>query len=128
MKQESLFHYSSPRAYRARLARHVAGSDVYWLAVLVGIAIFAAGALLLVEVHASAGWFVAGLAGPFWMLAGWSRSLRDIPPIRGGTTIDALLDADLLGMLPRELTPQRIGELLMQVRGGRFFANRFGLG
>jgi ATP-dependent Clp protease ATP-binding subunit ClpC len=125
---ESLFNYSSPRARQARLAHHLAHQDIYLLLVLAGVVIFGAGLTMVLVMGLSLGWLVAGLSGPFWTVAAYSRALRNIPPTPQMRTIDDVLDADILGVLPRQHTPQQLAALVMHLPGGQFFAVRFGLG
>ncbi len=128
MHEQSFYNYHSVRARKARAAHHLAGKETYALFAGMGIALVAAGLALALLAMTPFGWVVAGLAGPFWMLAGWSRSLRDIPPNPEVHTIDDVAAAELLGVLPKDHTPQQLAELVMRLQGGRFFANRFGLG
>jgi len=79
-------------------------------------------------VRAPWGWLLVGLAGPLWMIGSWSRYLRDIPVQPQAQTIDGLLEPALLSVLPREHTPKELAKLVMNTPGGRFMANRFGLG
>ncbi|HKU18939.1 MAG TPA: AAA family ATPase [Candidatus Saccharimonadales bacterium] len=127
MKQDNLFDYQSFRARKARTAQRIGTADFYWLMVSASLAVLAIGLALVGVFEQPAGWLVGGLVGPLLMLVGWSRSLRDIPPASNSSTIDALLDADVLGKLPRNPTPQQLAEIVAELRGGRFFANRFGI-
>ncbi len=123
------FNYNSPRAQRARWAHHyhLASKDVYILLMLAGTLIAIAGLALSLLMDVALGWLLAGLAAPFWMVAAFGRSLRDIPP-QQSATIDGLLDADILGILPRDPSPRQIVDALVHVQGGQFLIIRLGIG
>lgn len=126
--QGKTFQYDSPRAQRARLARHWAHADVHWLLVGCSVAILAAGVAVVVVLHGALGWLVAGLSAPFYMAAVWSKQLMTIPPVASGGRIDDIMAADVLGILPRECTPQNLASLLGHAHGGQFVFARLGLG
>jgi hypothetical protein len=51
------------------------------------------------------------------MLMVWQkRELNDIPPIKGGSRIDDVLDARLLGVLSRNPSPKQLAEALERYR------------
>lgn len=116
------------RARKARLAHHIAHKDLYWLFLLAGTTLFAAGVALAWLLQAVFGWLLAGMAGPFWVMAAWSKSLRTIPPLKAMRSIDDVVDADVLGVLPAEHSPRQLADIVMSLPGGKFFASRFGLG
>jgi ATP-dependent Clp protease ATP-binding subunit ClpC len=122
------FNYQSPRASQARLAHHFAHPEIYWFAAVGGGLIFAVGLFIVVMLDGPFGWLLAGLAGPFWVVAGWSRMLRQVPPRPTGQTIDEVVEADVLGVLPATHSPAQLAAIVMGLPGGRFFAVRFGLG
>lgn len=119
------FDYDAPRARQARLARVIGKEALNVVLVLVGIVLAAAGVALAWLADIAFGWFVAGLAGSLWVVAAYGQGLRDLPPNPQAATIDALLDADILGLLPRQASPKQLAELLGRVQGGRFFIVRF---
>jgi ATP-dependent Clp protease ATP-binding subunit ClpC len=122
------FDYSSLRARRARLAHHFAHKEVYWMSIISGWVMAASGILIVWLFDVPLGWLLAGLAGPFWMIAEWSRALMHIPPRSQGRSIDDILDADVLGVLPAKHAPRQLAAIVMGLPGGRFFGARFGLG
>src|SRR6185503_4909652 len=99
-----------------------------WLLLICGWVMLLAGVGFVWALRAPWGWLVFGMAGPFWMAGSWSKYLQHIPPQPKADTIDDVLEAGLLGILPREHSPQKLAELVMRVHGGRFMAARFGLG
>ncbi|HSX17385.1 MAG TPA: AAA family ATPase [Patescibacteria group bacterium] len=128
MQQNGFFNYDSPRSKKARMAHHWAHKDVYWLLFACGWIILAVGVVIVWLLDVSLGWLVAGLAGPFLMCAAWSKYLMKIPPSPIIKTIDDVLDADILGILPREHSPQQLAGFVTHVYGGRFMMMRLGLG
>jgi ATP-dependent Clp protease ATP-binding subunit ClpC len=120
--------YYSLRARRARLANHLANKEVYLFAAVSTALLMIIGICLIWLLDVPLGWLLIGLGGPFWMLAEWSRMLRDIPPNSGGTSIDDLLDVDVLGVLPKSHSPRHLAAIVANLLGGRFFAVRFGFG
>jgi ATP-dependent Clp protease ATP-binding subunit ClpC len=121
-------NYDSVRTQQARLAHHIAHKDLYWLLMIAGTIVFGVGVAIVLAWHVPFGWLIAGFAGPFWAVAAWSRSLRTIPPVAGAHSIDDVLDADILGVLPEQCTPQTLATIVMNLPGGRFFGARYGLG
>lgn len=122
------FDYDSPRAQKARLAHHFAHKEIYALLLMAGWLVVAAGVAMVWALQTSLGWLLAGLGGPFLMLAAWSRALQDLPPKVNGTRIDDLLDAEVLGILPKGHTPKQLAEIVMRLQGGLFYGARFSLG
>ena len=128
MNPTTTFDYDSLRARKARQALHLGHKDLYLFMVFLGWAVLLGGAAMAWFLHLSAGWLVAGMSGPFLMLAAWSHSLMDIAPDVRSHGIDSVLDADVLGRLPKDPTPKDLAGIIMQLPGGKFFAVRFGLG
>jgi ATP-dependent Clp protease ATP-binding subunit ClpC len=122
------FRYHSERAKKARMAKSLARPDMYFLLMFAGWLLVAGGVVVVMLLEMPLGWLVFGLGGPILMLAAWSRALREIPPLPSLHTIDDVLDADVLAVLPETHSPQQLATIAMQLPGGRFFANRFGLG
>ncbi|HSW99324.1 MAG TPA: AAA family ATPase, partial [Candidatus Saccharimonadales bacterium] len=121
------FHYNSPRAQKARMAHHFAHRDVRLLLGTGGWVLLVLGVGLVFGLKAPLGWVIAGIAGPFLMAAAWSGALQHIPPSPQAQSIDDLLDADILGILPEVPTPMLLVDAVAQLNGGAFFAARFGL-
>jgi ATP-dependent Clp protease ATP-binding subunit ClpA len=122
------FNYNSARAQKARMAHHFAHKEVHGLLLAGGWLIIIIGVALVFGLDSSLGWVVAGLGGPFLMAAAWSKALQELPPSTQGTNIDDVLDANILGVLHEQHTPQHLGSIVSRLPGGMFYAARFGLG
>lgn len=125
---QKYFAYDSERARKARAAHTIGHKDVYIVLVLAGIALGTGGLAIVWFLSVPLGWVLAGLAGPLWMMAGWSRALRDIPPNKLVHGIDDVLEPELLGVLPENHSPKQLAEIVAQLHGGKFFGARFGMG
>lgn len=123
------FNYHSMRAQRARWAHRLklASNGVYALLMVLGTAVAAGGVALAWISEMPVGWFLASLGAPFWVVAAFGRGLREMPPQPGGESIDALLDDDLLALLPARHSPRQLAQALLHTKGGLFFAMRFGV-
>lgn len=124
---QPVFNYDSPRAQKARMAHHFAHKEIHALLLIGGWLVIAAGVAMVWSLQTSLGWLVAGLGGPFLMAAAWSKALQDLPP-KTGSAIDDLLDADVLGVLPKDHTPKQLAQIISHLPGNMFYAARFGLG
>ncbi|HZM64264.1 MAG TPA: ATP-dependent Clp protease ATP-binding subunit [Candidatus Saccharimonadales bacterium] len=122
------FNYYAPRARQARLARVISSEAVGSSLVLVGVLLAAGGFALVWFASLSLGWFVVGLAGPFWMAAAYGFGLRELPPNPRAASLEALVDADVLGLLPAQHSPKQLADIATQTHGGRFFIVRFEIG
>lgn len=77
--------------------------------------------------HYSVGWFVIGLAAWPFMLWIWERRYLSDLPVGLGNSIDARVESDLLGRLPKKLTPRTLAEKLSEVTSAQFVMARSGL-
>jgi ATP-dependent Clp protease ATP-binding subunit ClpC len=123
----SYFNYNSTRAQKARAAHHFAHKEIRALLVIGGWALLIVGAAVVFGLGTPMGWIIAGLAGPFLMAAAWSSALQDLPPDPRSQTIDAVLESEILGVLPEVQTPQALVGVVSHLRGGAFYASRFGI-
>lgn len=128
MNSGGFFNYDSVRARKARAAHHFAHKDIYLLLWVCGWVLLGAGVVFVWLLDTSFGWLVSGLAGPMWMGAAWSHELMNIPPSAKVQTIDDIADAEVLGILPKEHTPQELAGLVTVLSSGKFILNRMGLG
>ncbi len=121
------FNYGSLRAKKARFARKLTNPIAKMaMPIIAAILVCAAGGLLATS--NTAGWFLVFLATPFIMLSAWTAGeLQRIPPIVRATTVDGLLDSQILGALPENYTPHHLVEATSRAPGGNFFGFRFGL-
>jgi len=121
-----VFTYSSQRAAKARLARHLGGIGGRLMVVLAVVLII--GGLLLVGVGISLGWLLVGAAALPAMIIEWQQQeLMRLPAVKYPHTIDDVLSGDVLGYLPKNPSPQMVAAAVSSVRGGLFFGIRFGL-
>lgn len=121
----SIFKYKSPRAAKTRLGHQLSPwISTFEVSVILLIIIGAA----LVAFGIAVGWVALGLAAIPAMIVEWYKhELFDVPIVEGGKRVDDLLDAEILGMLHDQPTPQQIATVLSKTNGGHFFAVRFGL-
>lgn len=123
------FNYHALRAKKARFARVIGKKWFQAILSILAIGLMLTGVSQVFYLKESMGWLWLGLASPFLMLVVWWKGeLQDIPPEKRAKSIDDLLESDLLGLLPAAHSPQQLAEAVMQVRGGQFFAARFGIG
>jgi ATP-dependent Clp protease ATP-binding subunit ClpC len=119
---------SSARAAQARFGLVL--SSKLWRALLVSIGIIilamAAGLWYLGSRQA---WLVAGFAvWPLMPVIWYKWWLAKLPPTKGASAIDGLLEAAALGRLKPNASPKQLAELVMHANGGLFFAVRLGIG
>lgn len=118
----------SRRAAEARLAL-VVGKKGTRLALLSFTLLLFAVAGFLWWLQSNMAWAIAGFA--FWPLGLWAYAawwLSDLPPNRANNSLDAVLEAPVLGRLKPNMSPKQLAEIAMHTNGGLFFALRFGLG
>ena len=129
MNQELPLNYHSVRAQKARFARRLGNKYLQAVISAFAVTFTLSGAALIIFASQPIGWSAVALAAPLLMLAVWYKGeLESIPPLKDGKTIDALADSGLLGKLPANYSPQDLSVAVMQLRGGQFFAARFGIG
>ncbi|MFZ2126146.1 MAG: ATP-dependent Clp protease ATP-binding subunit [Candidatus Microsaccharimonas sp.] len=121
-----LLNQKSHRAQKARLGRHLSP----WIASLeVSVVLLLVGGLALLVFGYALGWILIGLLVVPVMIVEWYKNeLRDVAPIKDGQSVDDLLEADILALLPSQPTPQDIARAVSRTHSGVFFAVRFGVG
>lgn len=125
MAELTSFSYDSERAQLARMHRRLHGP--LHVVMLIAFAVIFAGGGLLLLAHYSMGWFVMGLAmWPFMLYIWEKRYLCDLP-VGQGESIDARIESDILGRLPKELTPKSLAEQLSFVQSAQFLMIRSGI-
>lgn len=121
----SNFSFDSERAQLARMHRNLHG-PLHIVMLFSFAVIFASGAVLLLTGYAM-GWFVMGLSSWPLMLYIWEkRYLSDLPAAHGDS-IDARIESDILGRLPRDLNPKILAEQLVHVQSAQFLMARSGI-
>ena len=120
------FNYSSQRSHQARLGQLLSP----WASLFeISVAVLIIAGIALIMFGVTIGWALVGLAAIPAMIVEWYKyELRDVPVVKNGTTVDDLLDSDILALLPDQPTPQQIAAILSKTTGGQFFAVRFGIG
>ncbi|HSW75041.1 MAG TPA: ATP-dependent Clp protease ATP-binding subunit [Candidatus Saccharimonadales bacterium] len=120
-------NYNSLRAKKARFARKVTGPAIK-ASIIMLAAFLAVGGIALLAMGFIWGWLLVFLATPFIMLIAWiSGELQDIPVQTNAPTIDGILDSRILGLLPKDCTPEQLARAAFKAPGGTFFGYRFGL-
>jgi ATP-dependent Clp protease ATP-binding subunit ClpC len=120
------FDHGSPRAAKARIGKVLGGLNERLLVVLV-VALLLSGATLIVF-GMSLGWLVASLATWPAMLVKWYHGeLKKVPVLKRASSIDSLLESDILARLPKQPSPKEIAASIMQTQAGLFYAVRFGI-
>ncbi|USN96822.1 MAG: ATP-dependent Clp protease ATP-binding subunit [Candidatus Nomurabacteria bacterium] len=122
--QSTFYKYTSIRAAKARLGVRL-GKPLLVVLLLLAF-LFVAGGVLALYVHSTWGWLAIGLAAFPIMLYMWHRGDLEHPTATTNS-IDGLLDGDILGRLSKDPTPKEIASVATSVRGGQFFAVRFGI-
>lgn len=122
--QSTFYNFKSARAAKARLGVKLTNALQVLLAAVIVVLLLGGG--LLVAAHSAIGWFVASLAvAPFMILAWRLGELHD--PAITTNSIDGQLAGDILGYLAASPNPKQIAAAASNVRGGQFFALRFGI-
>ncbi len=121
------FDYNSTRAKEARLGKFLKPGAVKFLILLVICLALVGFAYLVFFAHNSLGWLLLGLVICGVMFYYWA--VHEVIPVPAGKSqsINDLLSANVLRLLDREPTPQKIATKLIKTRSGTFLALRFGL-
>lgn len=119
------FAHGSERAQLARLSiRLKKGGSAAML--FVSLVLVALGVGLLV-MQSATGWLLVALAAWPFMIASWNRHYLSRLPVGASDTLDGRLEADLLGRLPAQLTPQQLAQAISQVTSAQFLMVRSGI-
>ena len=120
------FDYNSSRAREARLSKALDGRAQRILLNAIIFACFAFGAGLIIA-HSSLGWLFVGLGILVLVFTVWLRvELCHLPNQKEDTPYD-VLSRDLLAVLEKDLTPDKIAHDVIKTRSGVFMVNRYGL-
>lgn len=122
--QSTFYNYKGTRASKARLGAKFSKLLIVLLVVVALLLVFVGAAMIIV--HMSWGWFVGGMSAVPILLYEWYRGDLEHPPTTTNS-VDGLLDGDILGRLGPSPTPKEIASVAASVRGGHFFAIRFGI-
>lgn len=123
---ELVLNYKSTRAQKARLGAKLSGVLIRLLTVLTVVLLFAGIAMLAAGV--SIGWLALGVAALPVMLVEWyNGELKNVPPATKPTTLDSVLNGEILGRLPKNPSPQQIADAVATTQTGLFYGVRFGI-
>lgn len=122
--QPNTFNWSSVRASKARLGVRLTKPIRLSIQLVAVLLLAGGGALLFIDIPA--GWILLGLTALPVMIIEWYRGGLEYPPT-AEDTIDGLMSGNLLGQLGKDPTPQAIARATAKVRGGMFFAMRYGV-
>lgn len=113
---------------RAQLARFYIVLKKSGLVILFAVAVLLAVAgTLLLMIDASIGWLLVALVAWPCMVMVWYRRYLTRLPANNSDSFDGRIEADLLGRLPRELTPQVLATRISEVTSAQFLMVRSGL-
>ena len=119
-------NFGSERSVKARVGKVLQGTGVLALKLLT--AALAVGGLTLVLIDTPIGWALLGFAALPGMFAEWyDRDLKNLQVEPNARSIDGLLEADILALLPERATPKTVAEIIGKVRSGHFMAARLGV-
>jgi ATP-dependent Clp protease ATP-binding subunit ClpC len=118
------FNYESKRARQARLGVRLGSNNTQAMLLVASVSALVIGICLIIS-GASWGWFVSGLAGPLWMVRTWGKYLLHQPTSTNGTSIEELLEIEVLARVPRDCTPKQLATLLISTFGGHFYEARY---
>lgn len=121
-----VFNYDAPRAKAARAGSKF--TKLVRIALLMAASLIFLSGLGILIGDGAFGWFVMSLAGPIIAPYVYYRLYLAAVPVVNGLSLDNQIEAAVLALLPQNPTPQMIGQALLRVNGGQFFAARFGLG
>ncbi len=114
------------RAQKARL-RRIISKNLVRLLFLLAIVLIVSG-IVLVVTGEPLGWLALGAAALPYIIASWRMGeLEQLAPAKKPKNISDVLDAELLGYIPKAVTMQSVVAAINRTNGGRFFAVRFGL-
>src|SRR5258707_7843655 len=124
----AVWNLSSSRARQAKIASALGSKNIKIAIVVLYVLFFIAGTGLVVTKN-PLGWALLGFSAWPAMLLVWHEwLLKVLPPAAAGETIDALADADLLGLLRPGFSPSQLVGCALRTNGGLFFALRLGIG
>ncbi len=121
-----LFNWNARRAVYARYGR-ILSPWVFIFELLTALMLVFG--VFLVVIGVAFGWALLGLAVVPAMIIQWYKhELRDVPVDLATRSIDARMEAELLALFDKQMSPKQIALALMRANGGLFFEVRFGIG
>ncbi|MGH7218587.1 MAG: AAA family ATPase [Candidatus Microsaccharimonas sp.] len=123
---ERLFNWSARRAVYARYGRALSPWVFVFELLTALLLVFG---VFFVVIGIAFGWALLGLAAVPAMIIQWYKhELRDMPVDTTTRSIDARMEAELLALFDKQMSPKQIALALMRANGGLFFEVRFGIG
>lgn len=123
---EIKFNYHHSRAEKARIGRSLKGVFVQLL--VVGTLSLVASGIGFLMAGYPVGWLLIGLSAiPALYVEWYHGELEHLAPNRRQRQLMDIIAGDILSLLPNQPSPQHIATAASRVRGGNFFATRFGL-
>ncbi len=124
---EISFEYYSMRSAKSRISA-IINKNIILLLAIITLAIFCLG-IILVFCQFLVGWMLVGFSAiPAMIIEWYEGELRHLKISDNPQTIDDLLSAEVLGRISHNPNPREIAEIVSQLTGGVFFANRFNIG
>lgn len=121
------FDYKSLRSEKARISVKFNKNIINLLSSIV--VIFVVGGIGLSFIGIAFGWALIGFAAVPAMIVEWySGELKELPINHKSSSIDGVLEADVLGYLSSNPNPREIATIAANTIGGHFLATRFGIG
>lgn len=121
------FNYKSVRAEKARIGARITYFSVIGLSFITVMSLI--GGIALVALGLSIGWVLLGLSAIPAMIIEWKKGeLTELIPVKDALTIDGVLEADILSVLPPSPSPYDIASSIGLVYSGHFFSSRFAIG
>ena len=121
------FQFDSLRAQKARIGHFLNPLWRHSLAASSLVLILAGIAFIIAEIPA--GWLLLGLSAiPAIVLEWWKGELQYLKSDTKSNALHERLAGDVLGRLPKQVTPRDIATAISAVPSGQFFSARFGIG
>ena len=119
--------YNSSRAHKARLA--VVLTKPWLVVLMVCMASLVISGGILIALGWAMGWALLSCSFIPAMVVEWyNGELAQLVALKHVKQIDDIIAGEILGELPYQPSPYDLATLIGRVRGGQFFAARFGIG
>lgn len=119
-------NFHSERSVKARVGKMLAGTWLLTLKLLAALLIISGVALVFIDMPI--GWTLLGFAAlPVMFVEWYNGDLKHLKVQKNAQSIDGLLEADVLALLPERATPKHVAEVIGKVRSGYFMAARLGV-
>lgn len=122
-------NYNSLRAKEARAGKVLGNFAVRFIIGLMAALGVLGWAYLVFFAHNSLGWLLLAIAILGWMALTWIKNeVMPVPVGKNTDDVNDLLSANVLRIMDKNPTPQKLAQELHKTRSGKFLALRFGLG